>query len=511
MKIFNPWLVLFISLTTLPVSANDDYKQIVSALCSTIDKSTNSVAVVGFSYSDGRDSKDGVVVAERISTELIRINKSPVVERQELEKVIKELKLHRTGLIDPSSSKDIGKMLGASTVVLGTLTELPENNIELHVRMVEVESGKVLRATSGVIKKDWLEQYRRNLEEVTVEIEKNPKDAMAFYNRGLINSDLKDYEAAIANFGLAITINPTFQEAYYARAGAYRYNGDIDKALEDYNKALQLNPNDFRVYFDRGSAYFHKGTLDKAIEDFTKVLSINPSMALAYYNRGQFYLILKEYDKAAPDFVRANDLEPEWLYSRPMMTRFFLANTVKDTWLGLPPKYMLGQTYYEKRDYDKAISVLDEAIKNDSSSKMSVYAYYFRGMSYLRIKGKDGSESKGMSDLGMAIKLDPEFYTAYMDRGFSLYMNEKAKAKPNKISDSIKSRVISDLSKAIDLASQNADAYKMRGMFYIFENEYKKALSDFDMALELDPGLAERAALGNWRNMAAAQVSRQEQ
>lgn len=511
MKIFNPLLVLFFTLTALPVFANDDYKRIVSELCVTMEKSTSSIAVVGFSYSDGRDSKDGVVVAERVSTELIRLNKYPIVERQELEKVLKELNLQRTGLIDPSSSKDIGKMLGASSVVLGTLTELPENSIELHVRIVEVETGKVLNATSGVIKKDWLEQYRKNLEELNIEIEKNPKNAIAFYNRGLINRDLKDYEAAIANFGLAITINPTYQEAYYNRAGAYRYNGDMDKALEDYNKALQLNPNDFRVYFDRASAYFHKGALDKAIEDFTKVLSINPSLALAYYNRGQFHLIRKEYDKAIPDFSKANDLESEWPYSNPMMTRFFLAETVKDTWLGLPPKYMLGQAHYEKGDYDKAILTFDEAIKKDPSSKMSVYAYYFRGMSYLKVKGKDGSEAKGMADLGMAIKIDPAFYTAYMDRGFFFYMNERDRAKPNKISDSAKSRVISDLNKSIELANQNADAYKLRAMFYFFESEHKKALNDFDMALELDPSLAERAGLGSLRNIAAAFVSRQEE
>lgn len=512
MKYFKVLLIPFLLLTSLPAFAGDDYKRIVSELCATTEKSTNSIAVVGFSYSDGRDSKDGVVIAERVSTELVKLNKSPVVERKELEKVLNELRLQHTGLIDQNSSKDIGKMLGATSIIIGTLTELPGNSIEMHIRIVEVETGKMLKATSGILKKDWLDLYRKNLEEVTLEIEKNPKNATAFYNRGLINSDLQDYEAAIANFGLAITIDPTYQDAYYSRAVAYLYNGYIDKALEDFNKALQLKPSDSRVYFGRGIAYSYKGTLDKAIEDLTSAISINPAIALAYYKRGQFYLILGEYEKAIPDFLKANDMEPEWPYSnQPWMTRYYHNNNVSETWVELSPKHMLGQTYYKKGEYGKAILSFDETLKNDSPSKLSVYSYYFRGMSYLKVKGKEGSEVKAMADLGMAIKNDPGFFPAYMDRGFFLYMNEGAKSKPYSVSDSVKSKAISDLTKAIEIAPRNADAYHKRAMVYSFEKDYKKALSDFDMALELDPGLNERAGLGTWRNIAAVMVNSQEQ
>ena len=53
--------------------------------CTGVDK---AVAVAGFSYSDGRDSRDGGVVAERITTELVKLKKFKVIERKEIEKVV---------------------------------------------------------------------------------------------------------------------------------------------------------------------------------------------------------------------------------------------------------------------------------------------------------------------------------------------------------------------------------------------------------------------------------------
>ena len=102
------------------------YQTITSDLlkdCTGVDK---KIAVAGFSYSDDRDSHDGGVVAERITTELVNAKKFKVIERKEIEKVFEELKLQRAGAIDPAFAKDIGKILGADWIVVGTLTELPD-------------------------------------------------------------------------------------------------------------------------------------------------------------------------------------------------------------------------------------------------------------------------------------------------------------------------------------------------------------------------------------------------
>ena len=48
-------------------------------------------------------------------------------------------------------------------------------------------------------------------------IELDPKDANAYYNRGLAKSELKQYKEAIADYDKAIELNPKDAAAYYNR------------------------------------------------------------------------------------------------------------------------------------------------------------------------------------------------------------------------------------------------------------------------------------------------------
>jgi len=146
----------------------DIYRTIADELLKNCEGADKKIAVAGFSYSDGRDSMDGGVVGERITTELVKTKKFKIIERKQIEKVLEELKLQRSGLIDSASAKNIGKMLGADWVVVGTLTELPDKQIELNTRMVGVESGEIINASINRIKKDWMDQYKELLAEKAI-------------------------------------------------------------------------------------------------------------------------------------------------------------------------------------------------------------------------------------------------------------------------------------------------------------------------------------------------------
>ncbi|HAH32476.1 MAG TPA: hypothetical protein DCL44_09220, partial [Elusimicrobia bacterium] len=186
----------------------DVYRTIAGDLLKDCTGANKAIAVAGFSYSDGRDSRDGGVVAERITTELVKSKKFKVIERKEIEKVFEELKFQLSGAVDQDSAQKIGKMLGANWIVVGTLTELPDKQLELNVRLVSVESGEILSASNSQIEKDWLDQYRKLLAEQNKVIEKNSKDAQAFYKQGIMYTDLGEYDNAIASFGVAISISP---------------------------------------------------------------------------------------------------------------------------------------------------------------------------------------------------------------------------------------------------------------------------------------------------------------
>ncbi|MDD2805133.1 MAG: FlgO family outer membrane protein [Elusimicrobiales bacterium] len=144
-----------LGLTTGTARNADAYGPLVGALLKDYKGGGRTIAVTGFTRPDGRATADGTVVAERVTTELIRQKRLTVVERKAIEKVLSELKLQLSG-IDADSTRKLGKMLGADLLVVGTVTELPGSRLEVNLRLASVESGEAISAVSGQVAKDWL-------------------------------------------------------------------------------------------------------------------------------------------------------------------------------------------------------------------------------------------------------------------------------------------------------------------------------------------------------------------
>jgi ankyrin repeat protein len=132
------------------------YGAMLAELLSGCDTAGKTVAVADFSYADGRASSDGKVLAVRVASELIKLRRLKVVEREQLQKVLAELKLQSSGAVDQASAKKLGRVLGADLLVVGSLDELPGELLEVNLRLADVESGQALSAASGQVRKDWV-------------------------------------------------------------------------------------------------------------------------------------------------------------------------------------------------------------------------------------------------------------------------------------------------------------------------------------------------------------------
>jgi len=139
-------------------------------------------------------------------------------------------------------------------------------------------------------------------------IEKNPKFAPAYNNRGKDYRWKDQYEQAISDHSKAIEINPRYAKAYLSRGITYTIKGQYDKATSDCTRAIEINPRLPNAYNIRGLAYNMRGQYGKSISDYTKAIEINPRYANAYYNRGVAYFYKREYEKAWDDIHKAQDL-----------------------------------------------------------------------------------------------------------------------------------------------------------------------------------------------------------
>lgn len=93
----------------------------------------------------------GELAYEAFSTNLLKLKGYSVIDRGALDQLIKEQKLTQTGVIDQDKAVEIGKLLGAEGVVLGTVTEyIPRNyllfppaKVSLTARLINTRTGEV--------------------------------------------------------------------------------------------------------------------------------------------------------------------------------------------------------------------------------------------------------------------------------------------------------------------------------------------------------------------------------
>jgi predicted O-linked N-acetylglucosamine transferase (SPINDLY family) len=71
----------------------------------------------------------------------------------------------------------------------------------------------------------------------------NANYAVAYFNRGNAENNLKQQQAAIESYSKAIEISPSYGDAYYNRGNVHRDMQQFEAALKDYDKALSIKPD----------------------------------------------------------------------------------------------------------------------------------------------------------------------------------------------------------------------------------------------------------------------------
>lgn len=84
-------------------------------------------------------------IADMLITDLSKVRDIDIVEREKLEKLIKEIKLGQSKYFDQSTAQKLGKGLGAASILTGAFYVL-DGVIRIDARLINVESGKVMAA-----------------------------------------------------------------------------------------------------------------------------------------------------------------------------------------------------------------------------------------------------------------------------------------------------------------------------------------------------------------------------
>lgn len=141
------------------------------------------------------------------------------------------------------------------------------------------------------------------------DIDKNSRDAEAYYNHGITAAKQNLFEEAISEFTRAINKNAAYSDAYYNRGLVYKALGHQEKAISDFTKVTEISPKSTEGYFNLGLICLAKSEYNQAISNFTKVIEIDPKYANAYFNRLLAYFALGEYGKSWDDVHQIETLK----------------------------------------------------------------------------------------------------------------------------------------------------------------------------------------------------------
>ncbi|MDZ4725740.1 MAG: tetratricopeptide repeat protein [Leptospira sp.] len=360
-----------------------------------------------------------------------------------------------------------------------------------------------------------------------------PSDAKNYYNLGLIQLKKKNSEEAARYFQKALDSGANEPEVYRYISEAFVSMGQSSLAIQALKKALILKPNDIDSLFALSELYYKKGELVEAeglfrriirltpgdaysetayvnlgiildemerfgdsIEAFEAAIALNPKNQSARYNLGLAYLHAGMPTKAIESLRKSTAIDPNHIPSRLAIADYYLENkyfreAISEYEEVLSEKsevnearLKLAEAYIQNKNFEAAEKHLVFVLNHSRDGKEIKLAHRKLALTYAA-NGNSGSSNKAKEEAFRASHIDPEDMESKLvlskiliDTG-SLVDREKAIDELNVI---IRSDVAPTLL---------AKAHNYLGVCYFKNGEFKRAMSEFQMAVDISPSLTE--------------------
>lgn len=231
----------------------------------------------------------------------------------------------------------------------------------------------------------------RAIEQYDRAIDLNPENALYYYSRGLARLRSRDFDRAREDFHQAATLNPRSSMAFFGRGQAHFGTNEYDRAIEDLNEAIKLLPGNSAAYAMRGGAHSAKREYDRAIEDLDHAIKLDPLCYVAFHSRGLVHDLRGEHGHAIADYNRAIELNPS-----PGTTETYVRRS---------------HVYQRKRDYERAMQDLDQALKLDPRNIFALSNHCY-------VQALAGAFDKALAYCNEALRIRPDDFSILNNRGF---------------------------------------------------------------------------------------------
>lgn len=138
----------------------DPYDKLASEIARIAKRSGyRRISVLPFHSVNSESSGAGLALSERLVSRLAADPELQVVERTLLDRVLREQGLGYRGLVNPEHASQVGKLLGVDGIVSGSYFSLKRGRIEVHARLIDSETARILGAATAKVEREWEEPW----------------------------------------------------------------------------------------------------------------------------------------------------------------------------------------------------------------------------------------------------------------------------------------------------------------------------------------------------------------
>ena len=187
------------------------------------------VPPMAITASDTTLSALGYGLSDLLATDLARSSRLTVVERLQLDAVLRELNLAKSGAVDTATAPRVGRIIGARRLVIGGVRQLPGGDVQITAEVADVVTHRVTKALSARAPLSRIFEAETQLAfqifnalgitltpAERVAIEQAPTRnvaALLAYSRGVREESYGRYGAAAQQYRAALAADPNFSEA----------------------------------------------------------------------------------------------------------------------------------------------------------------------------------------------------------------------------------------------------------------------------------------------------------
>jgi Flp pilus assembly protein TadD len=366
-------------------------------------------------------------------------------------------------------------------------------------------------------------QYSQAAQELESLARRIPADFQVEELLGLVYSAERKDEAANHALAEAVRLDPNSAAAHANLAVNLERLGRTVESEAEFKRALKAGPDDYQANQDLGEFYVRHGKVAEALPYLTEAQRLHASYGSAYdlaladeeaghlaaarqqiqallaqSKTAELYNLLAAVDEKSGHYLAAAQEYQQAAYMNPSEQNIFDWGSeflIHHTWNAaiqvfsdgvrrypnaVPLVIGLGLAHYWHGDYDLAVMNL---IRATDLAPSDPRPYSFLSNAYQR---SPGEASKVCARFRRFEDLQPHNPQA-------AYYYATALLKSNQLvrSGAISSEVESLLTKAVRLDPSYASAHLLLGRLYAHEQQYAKAVPEYQQAIRLDPSRTE--------------------